>query len=393
MGINKKNYVYVIPSEKKITKSKITFCDAMLFFLGGLYIPKYLILFVPIWIVSKILSGTKLSLRIKNDFLIVFFVYFIIFSCLWLGKEYIYLSNPNTVLPLYICIFLLYGYIFSNYSDEARVNCISFFVLGMFLNVVYIACYNYIFINSETGYGHLFNPITKKYINSPAWSLMLALAGSYFILLLLYVQKYRIKLIIFILFFISIFFGFYLGGRAFFVIYALSITLFLIGTVKSFSKLLFYSILLLVLVSVFTYIIVEQYPEIIQVFDKRFEKGLESPRFSLWKDGFHKMIANPFGGFTVDQSIDNVRYFHNFWLDTARVSGLFPVVISLSLISLTFVSVFLGRGKYRFLYTSFSIVCLALMFQDVIVEGAWRILFVFYLINIGMLSKQGKVVT
>lgn len=50
-------------------------------------------------------------------------------------------------------------------------------------------------------------------------------------------------------------------------------------------------------------------------------------RFNLFKEGMAYLFYHPFGG----NKIDEVYYFHNYWLDVGRVAGVIPVILIISL--------------------------------------------------------------
>src|SRR5690606_25575294 len=110
----------------------------------------------------------------------------------------------------------------------------------------------------------------------------------------------------------------------------------------------------------------------------RLDGSLESARFLLWKDGVIKLLTHPIGGFDVDQTIDPVQWFHNVFLDSARLAGWMPV---LSLIAFVFYSFWLYLNKrneyYLFAGFVFSIV-FVIMQQDVVIEAMVRLLVLLY---------------
>src|SRR5690554_8186538 len=100
----------------------------------------------------------------------------------------------------------------------------------------------------------------------------------------------------------------------------------------------------------------------------RLDGSLQSPRFLLWQDGFLKLLTHPLGGFSVDQTIDQVRWFHNIFLDAGRLAGWFPIV-SLALFTFYSFVLFLQRKNKYSLFAGFMFaVVFALAQQDVVVE-------------------------
>lgn len=373
-------------------KNKIM--DRTLFFLIGLYIPSIIFGFIPIWFFYKIFLERKIKSTIKKSFLFVFLAFFIYFILMSFNMDLLYMSNPYTVIPFYILIFLLTGFLLTQHDNIGRKKCLTAFSLGILSSVYTVLIYNYFFIGQPSLYGELYNPMTSSYVNSPGWSLMLVMVSCYFTGLIIYIKNPLYKLATTLQIISALFFAAYLGGRAFFIIYLFFIVFFLFFLFKNKNliNLLGYFIFFILLLSFVYYFISNYFTNILTIISYRFEQGISSPRFNLWIDGFDKMLKNPFGRFYVDTNIDNVKYFHNFWLDTARISGWFPTII---MISLNIYVLAKGYQKkehtFNILYLLMNIICLIIMMQDVILEALWRILLFYYITCICLLSNNSKI--
>lgn len=362
--------------------------DGFFFFLVGSYLPKYIFAYIPAWLILKATKGIKKRNMIDKGLLTLALGYSLFFLFLILGKGEIYLENPTTKLIIYSGIFCLLGYTSSLHSTKNQIILLAFFISGMLSNVIYITLYNYFILGTATLYGNLFNPVTDTYVNSPGWSLMLAVGNSFFIFLSPKIDKKTLKIVFFLELVLSIALGTYLGGRAFFVIYALTITLFLSSYISD-TKKLFTFLTATLMVSVTAYFMTaEFYEAALSKITSKLSSGIDSPRFLLWSDGFKKMLSNPLGGFKVDQSIDNVNYFHNFWLDTARIGGWLPLTISIVLFIYPLTKTFIKKNHYNKILIPTFIICSAVFFQDVIIEGIWRLFVIFFLLSVIMATTK-----
>jgi len=100
-------------------------------------------------------------------------------------------------------------------------------------------------------------------------------------------------------------------------------------------------------------------------------------RFYLWGEGAHQLVMSPLGGFRPSEIS---HWFHNLWLDTAATSGWLPLIILLLLNTGTPVQLLIAHRDKASISVSLivvQLVCLAIMFQDVVVEGNFRLLAIY----------------
>lgn len=141
------------------------------------------------------------------------------------------------------------------------------------------------------------------------------------------------KIFSFIIVGIGAFIAFTLQTRGYFGAVGIVLLLLLITNLSTLLK----NIPLLLGASIVTFFLITTLYSTNTTVQKSFDKMLErvdkkkadSPRYQLWVNGLENIITHPLGGGKVDQKIDNVPFFHNFWLDTVRTSGVIPLVIIL----------------------------------------------------------------
>ena len=133
------------------------------------------------------------------------------------------------------------------------------------------------------------------------------------------------------------------------------------------------------------------YDTLAHIFPTLFQRftgeGLKSGRYTLWIYALQHFLDYPFGGFSVPFQLDHVRWFHNFWLDTAAEAGWIPLSF---LITANFILItqFFYTKKSFDIYTLwlFSMLLLLLFSQDVIMQGNIRLL-VAYIVIGAILAK------
>ena len=149
----------------------------------------------------------------------------------------------------------------------------------------------------------------------------------------------KIKIIGFILFFMSVVYSVMLGTRT--QIYALAVIL-AVCVIFSLGKLSKKSITLKKLLSRFsaaasvTFVAIIVYKtDFLGLRTKFITSNLifrytsdntvvsDANRFRLMTEGFRSLIENPFG----ESGYNTIRYFHNYWLDFGRVAGIIPVIL------------------------------------------------------------------
>jgi hypothetical protein len=256
-------------------------------------------------------------------------------------------------------------------------------MLAMLLDAVLVVGYNYIY--GGGGYGLLLNPFTNKEVNSPPWALMLA-AGSYVLVQWGMSKGLLTKLLVWVVFCFVVALGVFLSSRAFVVLQFCSIVLLIFFNRRgsSFLYMLLGAGLAIGLFLVWGDSLIE--------YTDRYGKGLESGRWALLAEGVSKLMLHPLGGFEPNYVYHKARHYHNFWLDTARIGGLLPFLLSLAL---SFYCLFKSYGVSKLegasLVVGAHLLFLLIMFQDVILEGNWRIMVAYYFSCIFILGcSQGK---
>ena len=102
-------------------------------------------------------------------------------------------------------------------------------------------------------------------------------------------------------------------------------------------------------------------------------------RFYLWAEGLQALVINPVGGY---RPSGISVWFHNLWLDTASTSGLIPLAFLLILNSGTLIQIILllkGAKTLSPALVIIQIIVLATMFQDVVIEGNFRLMEIYML--------------
>lgn len=75
----------------------------------------------------------------------------------------------------------------------------------------------------------------------------------------------------------------------------------------------------------FDFLGVRTYYENSNLYDRLYDSATyasDDERLSRWWEGLKSVFLSPFGG-----NKDTVRYYHNFWLDINRVSGVIPMIL------------------------------------------------------------------
>lgn len=176
----------------------------------------------------------------------------------------------------------------------------------------------------------------------------------------------------------------FLGGRAFFVIAAL-------GLFHQYGKNInLKTIFLLFLIGFGVLVLFFFVFKDVPIFDKYFNlvferfgsEGLKSARFELIQDGIRKFMMQPMGGFTPSASEYSGNWYHNIYLDSARVAGFIPLIMILISNFIVFIS-YLARRKYnrnvKNPYFFLSLITLIVMCQDVVLEGNMMLLICYSL--------------
>lgn len=277
----------------------------------------------------------------------------------------------KTAISLIISVTIA-GFVFYQQEQKIKQKLLICFVLGMGLEAMTIAFYSYITDPINYGYGLLYNPLTRQTQNSPLVSNALSLTAS----ILLYwsitlsntIKKtFSITLLIF-----SLGLALFLGGRTFFIILIISFFITIAFSVNTKKTLFFLTLLILSALTVLSIQKSNYKNQYISNVTERFSHISDNVRFKYLSSGLKTLADHPFGGFKLEEKKENWPWFHNVFLDNARLGGWIPF-LSLGIIFLT-AGIKLTRNKTSrssSLYIIFISASL-LMQQDVILEGDYR---------------------
>lgn len=337
-------------------------------------------------------SATKPTYLLQPTFNKSFLINLIFISLFLLpqytiGYHQIELDNPIlSMLSVMFSIFF-FGIILQQLKPNIIKNCIILLIIGIGIDALISIIYSFLTNPIVYGYGLLYNPIYKTEINSPGAALKTACLSSMLIWSMF--QDFTMKRKFFFILGISAltFFALWLASRAYFVIIfiALVFSVLLNLKLKNIVRLILFGIIGLLLFTLLFQNID------ISIFNRlnRLDANLESPRFLLWKDGLRKLFTHPFGGFSVDQTINKVRWFHNIFLDAGRLAGWLPVIALLLFSTYSFWLYLKKKNKFTFFAGFIFAIVFILMQQDVVVEAMVRFLVLIYFCAI-LLGKSRK---
>lgn len=344
------------------------------FFLGmGFHAVYVFLLFLFIMMKPKYLM--KPSFKVSFSILFVLISVFLIPQYL-IGYNQITVDHPLISMFSVMFSVVVYGFILQQMSPGVIKNSIFILILGIGAEALITIVFSYSSNPLLYGYGLLYNPISNREVNSPGAALKIACLSALLIWELFQDRAFYRKVFILLVISLLVIASLWLASRAYFVIIFISLLMSVALNVKLRSL---FSILFLGLLGVACFYSLLQYFEV-STFSRvnRLDGSLESPRFLLWKDGLSKLLSHPLGGFSVDQTIDPVRWFHNIFLDAGRLAGWIPVI---SLISFSFYSFMLflqKRNQFYFFAGYMFVVVFMLMQQDVVVEAMIRFLVLIY---------------
>lgn len=364
-------------SLKKDSASNFLLYSAV-FFLGlGFHVVYVLVLLL--------FFAVKPSYLLRPTFRKSFLITFTLISLFLLpqytiGYHQIEVDSPIFSLLSVMFSIVVFGGLLQQLSPIIIRNCIVILIVGIGVEALITIIYSLLQDLSYYGYGRLFNPIIDKEVNSPAAALKIACLASLCIWYILQQTVFLKKLLLLLFVATLTLLATWLASRAYFVITFLSLVLALILNFKTKNivrVILFGTVGFLLFLMLFQNIDVSIFSRL-----NRLDGSLESARFLLWKDGFAKLLTHPVGGFSVDQTIDPVRWFHNVFLDSGRLAGWLPV-FSLLIFTLYSFYLFLSKRNEHSLFAGFIFaIVFLLMQQDVVVEAMVRFLVLIYFCSI-----------
>ena len=335
---------------------------------------------------KSILSEIHLS---KSYLILTFLMIFSIAPLYIIGYTDLQINSPiKSIVVMFFAVFVG-GYFLQNQSQLLQYQLISLYIIGLGLESLAITAYSYLNGSGQYGYGLLYNPFSGHLINSPGVSNTLTLLSSLLIYFVFKSNYLILKFISLLMFFVTLFFAVFLGGRTFFIIVFLSFIFILIFTIK--AKYILNIISLLFLVFLFILLIVSNVEGLSHYIDftiGRMAQGFESVRFQHYAHGLNELFYYPFGGFSVDKNIENTHYFHNVFLDNARLAGWLPIASLLTMVIYILSSILNKRKEYFLFGIVIFFTSFLLIQQDVIIEGNYRILVVMYFSGILLLNTK-----
>jgi hypothetical protein len=307
-----------------------------------------------------------------------------------LGVDRLTLDEPLLRGFILIGSLLLMGFSFQYQQQHVQYKMLLWMLFGKGIWALTITMYSYVQDPIIYGYGALLDPFNSIEMNSPAVSNALALFYVTLLYLVHNIKNNFKKKALTLMLIVIILCAIYLGGRTFFVIIFLAHAMFLISFRKLINKTkaLFYLILATLLIW-YLAINIDSLSVILETSMDRFEKkGVSSVRFDLLVYGLSTFWEYPFGGMMTalsDSGYGGV-WFHNVFLDNARLGGYIPTfsLFFTVLFILTSVGIKRKTEYFRFYFLLF-ITVLLLMQQEVIIEGSSYLLVLFYLTGIAML--------
>lgn len=325
---------------------------------------------------------------------VAFLLYlFSLFSLGW--SNFLWDSTLKSVLVVTFCLTIPVITILFLKPVEI-CNAFLFYFSGVVCFILSGVLYTSLVMGLESGRGNIWLPWKSIYVNSPEFANLTALVAAAAVITGVASQS-RIILSVSVLFFAgSLGITAFLDARSFYVIMIL--TFFFLMLCYQWSKILivyFLSISLYLVASHFSDAIVSllndsglmsafQPGDIgstnvgVQGGDQQL-RGSFFLRFYLWAEGLQALVINPMGGY---RPSGISVWFHNLWLDTASTSGLIPLAFLLILNSGTLIQIILllkGAKTLSPALVIIQIIVLATMFQDVVIEGNFRLMEIYML--------------
>ena len=318
-------------------------------------------------------------IKIQKSFLILLILYvsFLVLT-FTLGCQRLTIESPLRHLASILVVLVFGGLVFHYQKYEIKLNLLGFYLFGLFLDNFIITAYSFFNNPLLYGYGMLISPFSNEEINSPGVSSMLAISFSYFYFFAIYKKEnIFIKMLSIIVIVISLGCAIFLGGRMFFIVAFITVIFYFITHVSVKNLVLFF----LVCISVGYMISMNEYlaSKLDFTINRFINEGLHSLRFQHYLHGLEMFFLHPLGGFEVDTAIEDTKWYHNIFLDTARVAGWIPVLFLLAALLYT-AKFFNYRIKHSDISLPFWVATTAflIMQQDVVLEGGARSLIVLF---------------
>jgi hypothetical protein len=337
--------------------------------------------YFPLFALYFFLKGSQiLAMPIRSSYLILTGLMLIATAPLYIfGADRMTNDDPvKSLMPLLFSLTVA-GFLLQNKTQDIQFRLIATYIFGLGSDALVMVGYSYWVDSARYGYGLLLNPFNGKESNSPGTSNTLSIMAALLIYYLFQKQTLVKRLAVIVLMIITLVAAFFLGGRTFFIILAISFLIMLFFGIKQsqIPKFFLYGAVFIVfgltLISSIDFM-----HEKLEITLQRLSFGLESNRFLHYSHGMNIFLDYPFGGFSVDAGIENTEWFHNIFLDNARIGGWFPVL------SLIFAMLYIGstlifkKSQYLLFGYLLVIISFLIMQQDVILEGNFRVFIVMF---------------
>lgn len=321
------------------------------------------------WIISTIILSPLLFKSYYNKFtnnnliylLLIFLFYFFIYAY---GFNNISIAGDKSTVILSILIqaiilFLIFGRINKDNNSKNLVLSVAY---GFILHGLISSAYTYFIVGRQAGLGSLFNPIYGDL------ELGSALVSNYMtaatLIIFFLVENKAVK---WLLISISAMICFYLIARSYFMISGLILFLqCVLYYKKNFFRFVNYFILILLFgITYYTFLPSDT---INFVIDTYAQKGVDSLRWLHWEYALSNFANYPFGGLSVNHSIEDIDSFHNIFIDSYRMAGFFGITLLLAIIILPLFN--MVKNENLLIYLGLILV----LSQDVIFEGGQKLL-------------------
>lgn len=323
------------------------------------------IIYVPVVVTQT----KKIPLR---AFFSIFLVIIFFIMLFYFGRERITLGSPFLNLAKIISVIL---YIYTvNLLLKGKANQLySIFSISICINQLISIMYSqFYFSDGVYGRGYIFDVFYGQPVNSSLFGVLISASLAFWYLLYQHKAKAFERYLVYGITLIAFNAVLYIGSRTGIIILIMAITI-------SFSRnisLLKLSILGgggVILANIFGLF------DIAGAFishNETFNRGMESPRFEMWYQGFSNMWNYPYGGLTFTVSSYSGQWFHNIFLDTVRTSG---YISALVLLLFFLYGLFISLSEKCWNGFFCMMILIALMSVDVIVEGggAIRVVYLF----------------
>lgn len=340
------------------------------------------VLIVAVILLAICALWTLLTLKAPlKTFAILGLVLLFLFSYYFLGLAH-YERGPEKFTNAFSLILLSFIFFFIlGYKDrsEGKNLWLNFFALCSIFYVLIVCIYS--ISKGYPGYNLVYDPINRSEENSPLYALQLVLFSIAYVN---FNWSRKSKLFnITLMAIATIFSVFYLGSRAAFFLLVIFFTLKFVFQKKNILPLL----LVVIVISPVMLMVASNLD-----FTGSFnfggftERGLDSPRFSMFIYGISHFLDYPVGGLKVHAEGYTGIWFHNMLLDIVRVSGFY--VMFLWMLILVITTYFLMKNRNKEHLILFIIVNIAFM-QDLAFDGFFNLMALeFYLIGASLYRER-----